>query len=57
MNSYGCKWLHIKDKIVTDIIRGKYKTYVVVSNEQGENIQLPESLPSIAEIAKIDGCG
>lgn len=53
---YG-KWIHIKEKMVSDIIKGVYKPYTTVKNENGEKIQIPASLPSIAEIAKIYGCG
>lgn len=56
MDNYG-KWIHIKEKMVSDIVKGIYKPYTTVKNEDGEKIQIQTSLPSIAEIAKIYGCG
>lgn len=56
MDNYA-KWIHIKEKIVSDIIKGVYKPYTTVKNENGEKIQIQTSMPSIADIARIYGCG
>lgn len=56
MSNY-IKWTHVKEKIEADIVRGNYKAYTSIETGQGVKVPLPESLPSIAQIAEIYGCG
>lgn len=55
-SAYG-KWLEIKKRVEADIAHGKYKTFDTVVDKNGKLKNIPKTMPSISEMAKIYGCG